>query len=387
LDVNRRFFSVTFRHVALILVAMVWSSLAFSDEIHDAAQNGDFEKVDALLKENPAFVFSKDTNGWTPLHTAADRGHKDIVQILLVNMGKIDAKSFNGWTPLQRAALNGHKDVVEFLLANKADLNATNNYGDTPLLMATLSGYKNVVELLLTNKADVNAKDTNGWTPLHLAALKGRKDIAQLLLANNADINAESNIGATPLTLAIYAGYKDTADLLRQHGGQEIGAKRTESAYNQAASALESATRTADALTYSGQNKNLSVTTATIYDAVARDDYEMVNSMLKNNPHLVSSTNDAGQTVLFRAASEGRKDVAKILLEYKADVNFKASDGSTPLHWATMMAHKDVMQLLLDNNADVNAKATNGWTPLHAAKLMPGHKDIAELLQQHGGHE
>ena len=77
----------------------------------------------------------------------------------------------------------------------------------------------------------------------------------------------------------------------------------------------------------------------------------------------------------------------KILLEYKAEVNFKSSDGSTPLHWATMMAHKDVVQLLLDNNADVNAKATNGWTPLHMATRLPEHKDIAELLQQHGGHE
>ena len=327
--VNMLFLSATFHRAVVMLILLVWSSLAFSDEIHDAAQNGDLEKVEALLKENPAFVFSKDTNGWTPLHTAADRGHKDIVQLLLVNMGKVDVKSFNGWTPLQRAALNGHKDVAEFLLANKADINATNNFGDTPLLIATFSGYKNVVELLLINKADVNAKNTNGWTPLHVAALKGRKDIAQLLLANNADINAESDIGATPLTLAIYAGYKDTADFLRQHGGQEIGAKRTEAAYNQAASALESATRTADVITYGGKKENTSA--ATIYDAVARDDYEIVKAMLNDNPHLVSSRNAAGSTALFLAVSQGFKDVVELLLINNADANITNDAGQTAL--------------------------------------------------------
>ena len=56
---------------AVTLVALVWSCLAFCGEIHDAAEDGDLEKVKALLKANPDLVNSKDTNGMTPLHFAA----------------------------------------------------------------------------------------------------------------------------------------------------------------------------------------------------------------------------------------------------------------------------------------------------------------------------
>jgi ankyrin repeat protein len=47
---------------------------------------------------------------------------------------------------------------------------------------------------------------------------------------------------------------------------------------------------------------------------------------------------------------------------------------------------KDVVELLLANKAEINAKDKGGNTPLRAA-ASNGHKDVAELLRQHGGHE
>ena len=45
-----------------------------------------------------------------------------------------------------------------------------------------------------------------------------------------------------------------------------------------------------------------------------------------------------------------------------------------------------MVELPLANGADVNAKTGRGLTPLrHAA--VKGHKDVVELLRQHGGHE
>ena len=84
-------------------------------------------------------------------------------------------------TPLHVAADGGHKDVVELLLANKAEVNAKDNDGVTPLHCGGVSGHKDVAELLLANKAEVNAKDNDGGTPLHMAAAKwpqGRGGIA-----------------------------------------------------------------------------------------------------------------------------------------------------------------------------------------------------------------
>jgi hypothetical protein len=50
--------------------------------------------------------------------------------------------------PLHYAAYKDHKDVVELLLANHADPNATNNDGYTPLRWAMHEGHTDVLELL-----------------------------------------------------------------------------------------------------------------------------------------------------------------------------------------------------------------------------------------------
>jgi ankyrin repeat protein len=80
--------------VAVLLMALAWSSLAFCGEIHDASRIGDLAKVKALIKSNPDLVFSKDPNpngynldnslgrDWTPLHVAGENGHKEVAALL-----------------------------------------------------------------------------------------------------------------------------------------------------------------------------------------------------------------------------------------------------------------------------------------------------------------
>ena len=74
----------------------------------------------------------------------------------------VNAKDGGGQTPLHRAALRGNKEIVELLIANGADRNAKDVNGRTPLHYATF-GYNETVELLLAKGADVNAKDRFDW--------------------------------------------------------------------------------------------------------------------------------------------------------------------------------------------------------------------------------
>jgi len=131
-----------------ILLALAWSSPARCDEIHDAAKKGDLAKVQALLKDHPDLVFSKDKYGETPLHWAASAGHKDVAELLLANKADVNSKDNSGCTPLVGASSNGHKDVVELLLANGADVNVSCWANKTALGIAKDNQHKEVVELL-----------------------------------------------------------------------------------------------------------------------------------------------------------------------------------------------------------------------------------------------
>lgn len=186
LDFRRLNCSLVSRLLAVTLLALAWCSPAFSGQIHDAAANGDLERVRALLKDDPDLVLSKDDKGYTPLHWAAKNGHTDVARLLLVNKAEINAKTNIGWTPLHEAADGGHKDLVEFLLANKAN---------------------------------VNERTYRGYTALHFAASKGYMDVVGLLLGYGANVNARSNLGATPLQVAM--AHKDVVELLQEHGGHE----------------------------------------------------------------------------------------------------------------------------------------------------------------------
>ena len=131
---NKLFFFKRFCHspipylVAVLLVALAWTSLALCGEIHDAARNGDLEKVKALLKDHPDLVFSKDKEGRMPLLWTTEMGHMDVAELLLANKADVNARNdYDGSSPLYLAYLaarDGNKEMVEWLLAHGAEANA-----------------------------------------------------------------------------------------------------------------------------------------------------------------------------------------------------------------------------------------------------------------------
>ena len=87
------------------------------------------------------------------------------------------------------------------------------------------------------------------------------------------------------------------------------------------------------------------------------------------------------------AANSGDLEKLTALLNDNPDLVFsKDNNGQTPLHWAVYRGHKNVVELLLARKAEVNAKNNNGQTPLWVA-AHEGYKDVAELLRQHGGQD
>ena len=100
--------------IALILALSVlgWSGLAHGAEIHDAARLGDLEQIKALVQAKPQLVSAETEGGRTPLHFAANEGHKAVVEFLLSNNGDPNIKDETGSTPLHRAALARRMGVL-----------------------------------------------------------------------------------------------------------------------------------------------------------------------------------------------------------------------------------------------------------------------------------
>src|SRR5262245_48972455 len=73
-----------------------------------------------------------------------------------------------------------------------------------------------------------------------------------------------------------------------------------------------------------------------LFEALARNDAAKVKKLLDADPKLATHKNAAGFTPLHLAAASRNVEIAKLLLDAKADVNAKAADDHTPLYLAAI---------------------------------------------------
>ncbi|KAF5670930.1 ankyrin protein [Fusarium denticulatum] len=88
--------------------------------LHLAAQTGSTTWLKCLmLAFTPRAINQTDSRGWSPLLYAVDRGHLDVVKLLLSNSNCIEVGDRNGWTPLHAAIKHQNVDcITELLVTN-----------------------------------------------------------------------------------------------------------------------------------------------------------------------------------------------------------------------------------------------------------------------------
>jgi hypothetical protein len=102
--------------------------------IHRYAEEGDLERLKELLAERPDLINAPriyleprkplHTDGYAPLHHAAEKGHEKIVAYLLEKRANVNADDGGGWTPLHVAAKAGHLGIVKRLVKSGAKVTA-----------------------------------------------------------------------------------------------------------------------------------------------------------------------------------------------------------------------------------------------------------------------
>ncbi|XP_061491462.1 poly [ADP-ribose] polymerase tankyrase-2 isoform X2 [Rhineura floridana] len=349
------------------------------------------KQVCELLLRKGANINEKTKDFLTPLHVASEKGHNDVVEVVMKHEAKgftasqmgnesvqqllqegvplgnseadrqlleaakagdmdtvkklctvhsVNCRDIEGRqsTPLHFAAGYNRVSVVEYLLQHGADVHAKDKGGLVPLHNACSYGHYEVAELLVKHGAVVNVADLWKFTPLHEAAAKGKYEICKLLLQHGADPTKKNRDGNTPLDL-VKDGDTDIQDLLRGD--------------------------------------------AALLDAAKKGCLARVKKLCSPDNVNCRDTQGRHSTPLHLAAGYNNLEVAEYLLQHGADVNAQDKGGLIPLHNAASYGHVDVAALLIKYNACVNATDKWAFTPLHEA-AQKGRTQLCALLLAHG---
>ena len=124
-------------------------------------------------------------------------------------------------------------------------------------------------------------------------------------------------------------------------------------------------------------NKGLHVYTALTW-TVVRGHSEIAKLLLENGADMEFDTKSKGNPLIL-AARGGRFEIAKLLLENGAEIEAKDSN-CTALMWAAVNGNPDIVNLLLENGAHIERKCINGGTALWFAAAW-GHMGIVKMLK------
>jgi len=92
-------------------------------------------------------------------------------------------------------------------------------------------------------------------------------------------------------------------------------------------------------------------------------------------------TNNLSDSALTNAATYGKSEMVKRLLDYGAKVETTRENGWKTLHMPVHYGHHEVVQQLIDAGADIEHEDSEGWTPLHYAVYREWPKVVDVLLK------
>ncbi|MFP3033744.1 MAG: ankyrin repeat domain-containing protein [Wolbachia sp.] len=245
---------------------------------------------------------------------------------------------------------------VKGLISQGADVNFKNmkdqNHGLTPLHWCIYHDCSlDIMEYLVESKADVNIKSNiYGWASLYWAVDKNNLDAVKYLIGKGADIYAKDKKGRTPLDIADQNNKSEIIKFLVKKLAE--------------------------------QNERLP-----LHWTVENCSLKAVKLFIDNDS--INAKDRDGKTPLHLAAKTGRSEIAKLLMDNRADINATDTSSWAPLHKTAgknnaTEGQLNVAKLLISKHANINAKNDKGYTPLHLA-AKKGNLNIAEFLVNTNG--
>ena len=377
----------TVRFVSFFVILLSLAAQVAAGEIHEAVRGGNIQAVQRLVAADRSLLATKEADGSTPLHIAAQAGNLEMTKLLLDLGADVKLGDNENSNALHVAAIGANIAVIDLLLAKGMDVNSADVNGMTAVLFAGAWGKWDVVRHLASKGAKLDCRTTGGSGLVHYAARRGDVEVLKQLVAGGLSLDCgPDQWGASPLVGAAQRGHVAAVTYLLDNGADpnEKPPNGDETPLTQAAGMGKRDVvrilldRGADA---KFSNNGFSALAASLW----RPDPEIVRMLLAGGADATIAS-DNGYNLLHRLAqTQGVPvEIARVLVEAGADVNAKNDEGNTPLTLACERGSTDIVKYFVSRGADVTvASGTFRATGLHAAAAK-GYGDLAAFLIESG---
>lgn len=352
------------------------------------------ETARELLQHHRGQLDVRCRNGWTALHKAADLGDEDMTKFLLSSGALFAISNEAQMTPLHLAANRGHANIVRLLVLAGADLNMKGHSTKyTPLCLASTCGHTEVVRYLLIQGGLVNNKGADSWTPLFRAARGGHADSVKLLLEGGAHVLHVDYYKNTCLHVAVRSGNLDVVKTLLDHN-DDIRPQLLIEKDAKHRTAQQIALTTAHIGTYkylrdlqhdmdvkAGKDMQRYDPTVPLSLAIEAADLATVKTIIASEPDLLNRPDTSGQLPIHIAFIECATQIAQFLLDSGASIHAQGFHSWQPLHIAASIGSIEMTNLALDRGAEINALTGTLQTPLLKASSTSSVEVIRRLLE------
>ncbi|XP_048242032.1 uncharacterized protein LOC125374739 [Haliotis rufescens] len=340
------------------LLVLEGADLSHIDCLMMACEGGNMSIVKHLLSLK---TFDINRRGWwqrTAVMMAAERGHSDIYNLLVLEGADLSLTDRNNKDCLMLACEGGYVSIVKHLLSLKTfDINRRwGSWKQTAVMMAAERGHYEVLDLLVLEGADLSLTDRNNKDCLMLAFEGGNLSIMKHLLSlKTFDINRRwGSWKQTAVMMAAERGHYDVYDLLVFEGAD--------------LSLTDEDNRDCLMLACNGGNVSivkhlLSLKTCDI------------NRQEKWWDH----------TAVMMAAERGHSDVYNLLVMDGADLSLTDADNRDCLMLACKGGNVSIVKHLLSMKTfDINRRGVLEEQTAVMMAARGGHADVYDLLVLEG---
>ncbi len=143
---------------------------------------------------------------------------------------------------------------------------------------------------------------------------------------------------------------------------------------------------TQTALAFQSTNKPPKIN---IHTAIMTNNMEALKQHIAAKSDLNEKDPVGGSSPLISASLFGRTEMAKMLIDAGADLNFRNNDGSTALHTAAFFCRPGIVTMLLQKGADKTVKNKYGSTAYESvvgpyADVKGFYESIGKMLEPMG---